>query len=149
MDVSDGEENGDEAELRPVRWLLQAFEWLYTQALEGIPGAEQGIEHLAQSYRAQYSVDDDAIKALISWQVAKAGVAGFMTNVGGVLTLPVAIPANVVSVLYVQIRMVAAIAYMRGYDLRQDQVRTFVFACLAGSAAFDILKMPASRLGRS
>jgi len=56
------------------------------------------------------------------------------------LTLPVAIPANVASVLYIQIRMIGAIAHLRGYDVRNDQVRSLVAACLAGSAALDSLK---------
>jgi hypothetical protein len=137
----------NDSELPPVRWLLQTLDWLYSQALEGLPGAEESIEQLAHSYRARHSGDEDAISALASWQIAKAGIAGFVTNIGGVLTLPVAVPANVASVLYVQIRMVASIAHLRGYDLRQDQVRTFVFACLAGSAAFDILKEFGIRLG--
>jgi hypothetical protein len=83
---------------------------------------------------------DEAIDRLISWQVAKAGAAGFATGVGGALTLPVAIPANLAGVLYIQIRMIGAIAHLRGYDVRSDQVKTLVVACLAGSAALDILK---------
>ena len=66
--------------------------------------------------------------------------AGFVTGLGGMLTLPVAIPANLAGVLYIQIRMIGAVAHRRGYDVRSDQVRTLVVACLAGSAALDILK---------
>ena len=35
----------------------------------------------------------------ISWQVAKCGTSGFLTGLGGLITLPVAIPANIASVL--------------------------------------------------
>ena len=79
-------------------------------------------------------------RSLVSWQIAKATTAGFITGIGGILTLPVAIPANLAGVLYIQIRMIGAIAHLRGYDVRSDQVRTLAFACLAGSAALDILK---------
>jgi len=98
------------------------------------------LEDLAQSYGAQHRCIDDAIDRLINWQVAKAGAAGFVTGVGGMLTLPIAIPANLAGVLYIQIRMIGAVAHLRGYDVRSDQVRTLVVACLAGSAALDILK---------
>lgn len=54
--------------------------------------------------------------------------------------MPVAIPANVASVIYVQIRMIAAIAHMGGYNLNDDRVRSLVFVCLTGNAAKDILK---------
>jgi hypothetical protein len=36
--------------------------------------------------------------------------------------------------------MIGAIAHLRGYDVRSDQVKTLVVACFAGSAALDILK---------
>jgi len=123
----------------PVRKLLQCLDWVYERAVSGIPGVD-GIEELAQSYGAQCRCTDDAIDSLIAWQITKAGTAGFITGVGGVLTLPVTIPTNLAGVLYIQVRMIGAIAHLRGYDVRSDQVRTLVFACLAGSAALDILK---------
>lgn len=48
--------------------------------------------------------------------------------------MPVAIPANVGSVIYVQMRMIACVAYMAGYELNSDQTQPFVYACLAGVA---------------
>ena len=123
----------------PVRKLVQWLGWLYEGAINGIPGVD-GLEDLAKSYGTRRRCVDEAIDRLISWQVAKAGAAGFATGVGGALTLPVAIPANLAGVLYIQIRMIGAIAYLRGYDIRSDQVKTLVVACLAGSAAIDILK---------
>lgn len=51
--------------------------------------------------------------------------------------------------MYVQIRMIATIANMRGYDLKDDQVKTFVFVCLTGQAASDILKQAGIKLGTS
>ena len=54
--------------------------------------------------------------------------------------MPVTIPANIASVMYVQIRMIAAIAQMGGYDIRDDRVKTLVYACLVGDAVKDILK---------
>jgi len=61
--------------------------------------------------------------------------------------LPVAIPANITSVLYVQIRMIAAIAVMGGHDVRNDQVKTLVFMCLCGSAITDIVKDVGIQIG--
>ena len=48
--------------------------------------------------------------------------------------------ANLASVMYVQIRMIAAIAHMGGHDLKNDKVKSLVYACLAGNTAKDILK---------
>jgi len=78
--------------------------------------------------------------SLIRWQNAKACTSGFITGIGGLMTLPVAIPANLASVLYIQIRMIAAIAHMGGYDLRDDKVKTLVYVCLAGNFAKDLIQ---------
>ena len=123
----------------PARKLLQWLGWLYEGAIHGLPGVD-GVEDLAQSYSARRPCSDEDIDHLINWQVAKAGAAGFVTGIGGMLTLPVVIPANLASVLYIQIRMIGAIAQLRGYDVRSDQVKTLVIACLAGSGVIDILK---------
>jgi hypothetical protein len=56
------------------------------------------------------------------------------------MTLPIAIPANITSVLYVQIRMIAAIAKLGGYDLKDDKVKTMIYACLVANSAKDVLK---------
>jgi hypothetical protein len=36
--------------------------------------------------------------------------------------------------------MIAAIAHMGGYDLKDDRVKTLVYTCLTGNAAKDIVK---------
>lgn len=62
--------------------------------------------------------------------------------------MPIAIPANISSVIYVQIRMIAAIAYMGGHDLKDDRVKSLVYTCLTGNAAKDILKDIGIVIGR-
>ena len=54
--------------------------------------------------------------------------------------MPVSIPANLATVLLIQIRMIAAIAKMGGHDIRDDKVRTLVITCLAGDSAIEILR---------
>ncbi len=75
---------------------------------------------------------DDAIQTLIESHVRLASAQGFVTNVGGLATLPVAIPANITGVAVIQIRMVATIAHLRGYDLGDNRVRTALVMCLLG-----------------
>lgn len=77
---------------------------------------------------------------MIDNQIIKCATSGFITGFGGLITLPITIPANVSSVLYVQMRMIACIAYMAGYDIKSDQVQTLVYACLAGISVTEILK---------
>ncbi len=55
-----------------------------------------------------------------------------MTNIGGVAAMPVTVPANLAGLAVVQVRMVAAIAHLRGYDLDDNRVRTALVMCLLG-----------------
>jgi uncharacterized protein (DUF697 family) len=126
-------------DVKAMAALVSALQWIYERAIDGVPGLE-GAPDLAASYQRQCATDDEAIDALIRWQVAKAAAAGFLTNLGGLATLPIALPANVLSALYIQVRMVAAIAALRGHDLRSDQVRTVVLACLCGTTLIDVVK---------
>lgn len=73
-----------------------------------------------------------AVAAVIDQHVRLAGVQGFVTSVGGLVTLPVALPANMTGLAVVQARMVASIAALRGYDLGDPRVRTAVITCLLG-----------------
>jgi hypothetical protein len=95
---------------------------------------------LAAGYHEKHGSPEAAIDALIAWQTGAAGAAGFVTGLGGAVTLPVALPAHFVSTLYIQVRLVTAIAHLRGYDIQSDETRLGAFACLAGSAAADRLK---------
>lgn len=120
--------------------IANALEWAYEKSVNGVAGMDSASE-LADSYKKgnKDSAYEQA-NSLIRWQNTKAGTSGFITGLGGLMTLPVAIPANVASVLYVQIRMIAAIAHLGGYDLKDDKVKTLVYLCLVANSAKDVLK---------
>lgn len=113
---------------------------LYAKTLSGIPKVSKSVEKLADEYLKRYKAKYDAVKAFINYQISKCGASGFVTGLGGLITLPVAVPANVSSVLYVQLRMVGAIAYMYGYNLCEDEVQTMIYLCLTGSAMTTMVK---------
>ena len=114
--------------------LRQGFDWAYGKAVDGMPGLE-GAEDLAARYGARHANPDEAVAALIAWQTGVAGAAGFVTGCGGFVSLPVAMPANLASALYIQARLIAAIAHLRGHDIRSDEARMLALACLTGSRA--------------
>lgn len=128
------------AEKLPVAGALsRGFDWVYDRALGGAPGLDSA-EALAIDYRARYGDAEAAISALIVWHTGQAGAAGLLTGLGGALTLPVAMPAHLLSTLYIQVRLTAAIAHLRGWNIRSDEVRLAAFACLAGATAAGRLK---------
>ena len=126
--------------------MMELLDWCYDKSVNGLPKMETAQE-LAQRYLRKHNNVDKAINDFVNWQTAKCTTSGFLTGLGGLITLPVAIPTNITSVLYVQIRMIAAIAYMRGYNLNDDEVKTFVYVALTGQAATDILKQAGIKIG--
>lgn len=127
--------------------VMEALEWAYEKAIDGMPGLDSAIE-LAEEYGKQEGSKIDQANSLIRWQNAKSGTSGFVTGLGGLITLPVAVPANLASVLYIQIRMIAAIAHIGGWDVKSDKVKTLVFMCLAGNSAKEMLKDVGVVLGK-
>ena len=127
--------------------MQKALSWAWDKSLNGIPGTGTA-EKLAESYLAENGSVENAIDELIAWQCRKCGTSGFMTGFGGLVTLPVTIPANITSVLYIQLRMVAAIAYMCHEDIRSDKVQTLAYLCLCGNSMEGVLKDAGVAVGK-
>ena len=120
--------------------IMQLLNKLYDQSVHGIAKVSPPIDELANDYLQKSKDINTAAKKFINYQIAKCTTSGIVTGLGGLITLPVAIPANVGSVMYVQMRMIACLAYMGGYATNSDQVQTLVYACLAGISIDQILK---------
>ena len=120
--------------------MLKVLNACYSQAVKGIKNVSPPIERLADDYLKKSPNVEATAKKMLNYQVAKCATSGFITGFGGLITMPVTIPANLSSVLYVQMRMIAATAYMGGYDLNDDQIQTFVYVCLAGVSITELIK---------
>ena len=127
--------------------MQQALEFAYDKAINGVPGLDSAIE-LAESYKNSSDNLHEQCNALIRWQNAKAGTSGFVTGLGGLISMPITLPANITSVLYIQIRMIAAIAHIAGHNLKDDKVKTMVYVCLVGNGATEILKNVGVEVGK-
>ncbi len=120
--------------------IMKLLDKLYTNSIQGITKISPPISQLADDYMQKSQNTEEAAKSFINYQIAKCTTSGFISGLGGLITLPVALPANISSVLYVQMRMIACLAYMGGYDTTSDQVQTLVYACLAGISVDQIVK---------
>lgn len=119
----------------------------YEKCLNGVPYVSPSVEELAKDYLSKYSTKQQACKAMLNNQIIKCTTSGFITGFGGIITLPVTLPANIGSVLYVQMRMIACTAYMAGFELNSDQTQTFVYACLAGVSVNKLVKQAGIKFG--
>ena len=127
--------------------ILKILDEIYLKACDGIPKVNVSVEEMADDYLNRHTDINKAAKSMLNHQVAKCTTSGVVTGFGGLITLPVTVPANLSSVLYVQMRMVACAAHMGGYDLKSDQVKTFIYACMAGVSVNGIAKRFAIELG--
>lgn len=106
------------------------------QALErAIRGAGPlaGAAAAAEKQLAEQEGDvDKAIREVIENHVRLAGAQGFVTNIGGLVTMAVTVPTNITGLALIQCRMVAGIAHLRGYDLADKRTRNAILASLLG-----------------
>lgn len=110
-------------------------------AIDGVPPLT-GAADLAREYQidGSYANDHTRIDALIRWEASKNFTSGFLTGMGGLVTLPVAIPAALGASWVIQARLCGAIAEIYGHSVKEDRVRTLVLLALVGDAAKEILK---------
>lgn len=132
--------------------VMEALDFAYTTAVNGMPGVAS-MEALGTSYLQAFRTGklatlQNAASTLVHRQSAKSATSGFLTGLGGLLAMPITIPANVASVYFIQLRMVGAIAHMAGYDVRDERVKALIYSCLVGSAVKQVLTDVGIQLGK-
>jgi hypothetical protein len=127
--------------------LMKILDGIYSNVLNGLGTVSPPVEEFSKDYLSKNKKPEEAAQKMIKTQITKCTTSGFITGFGGVITLPITIPANLSSVLYVQMRMIASTAYMAGYDIKSDEVQTFIYACLAGVSVGEIVKQTGIKAG--
>ncbi|MDR0926416.1 MAG: hypothetical protein LBO69_01445 [Ignavibacteria bacterium] len=119
-----------------------ALDAVYESAIKGIPKFDSA-EQIAQSYLK--TKDSLAAKAnsLIRYENSKTAVYMAVSEFDIALLLgemALALPSEFAMNTFIKMRMIAAIAYIAGYDLKDEKVRTLVYSCATGEDALSILK---------
>lgn len=131
----------------------KALQYAYDKAINGceVNGIRllDSAADLAMSYNNPNRTVRQNATSLINWQCSKSAASGFATAFGGFAVMAVGLPANLTSVLYVQLRMIAAIAILAGYDPHDDQVQTYAYICLTGSSAHEFVKNLGVKIGEA
>ena len=109
-------------------------------SISGLPDFDSAYK-LAEDYKTKYPNDlEKQIDSFINWQCTKAGLSGATTGFGGFITMAVTLPANITSVIAIQLRMIATIAILCGYDVKNDKVKTLIYCCLVKQSIEDVIK---------
>ncbi len=106
--------------------------------IEGVGPFDSAAE-VVQAARGEHDTVEAAIHAVVRNHLKLAAAGGFATGVGGLITMPIALPANVVGFYALAARMAASIADLRGYDSDTDDTRTALMLTLLGADADDVL----------
>lgn len=114
---------------------------LVSHGIDG-KGPFSGAEELAEEYRrtGRYDSVDEMVDSMIRWESSKNFGSGFLAGAGGVVTLPVTIPAGMYTSWVLQARLAAAVALLYGHPLSDPKTRTFILLALVGDRAVDTLK---------
>jgi EcsC protein family len=112
-------------------FVRQAFD----RAVDGL-GPLHGAAEAADARLDESDGDvDKAIGKLIESHVRLASAQGFITNLGGLATMAMTIPASISGMALLQCHLVAGIAHLRGYALDDPRVRNAVLSCVLGDDA--------------
>ena len=102
------------------------------RAIDGIGPLPPAATAADKQLKEQGGDVDRAVHEVIENHVRLAGAQGFVTNLGGLVTAAVTIPANITGLALIECRMIAGIAHLRGYDLEDPRVRNAILVCLLG-----------------
>ncbi|MEH0825987.1 MULTISPECIES: EcsC family protein [unclassified Micromonospora] len=121
-------------------------EKLSTVGVDG-RGPWKGSIQVAEEHLTTHGDIERAIQRLITTHVRLASSTGFLAGLGGLITLPVTLPADLTALWLTQARLAGAIAHLRGYDIRSDEVRSVVLMSLIGSSATEALSQAGVQIG--
>lgn len=103
-------------------------------------GPIRSAAQVASAAKKDQGSREEAINAIARGTMLRGGIGGFVTGLGGFVTMPIALPANVLEFYVQATRMVGAIAILRGYDIKEPRIRTAVLLTLVGSKSEEVLK---------
>lgn len=83
---------------------------------------------------------DELAKKIMHRKSVKNGLVGAVTGIGGLITLPVSIPSDLICSWRIQASMAFSIAYVYGHTKDTTDLKTDLYLILAGDSAKEALK---------
>ena len=102
-------------------------------------GPLDSVAKVVDEAKADKGDGEKAIDSIVRSHLKMGAAGGFVTGVGGLFTMTISLPANIVGFYVLATRMVGSIAKIRGYDLDKPEVRTAVLLTLVGADSQDLL----------
>jgi uncharacterized protein (DUF697 family) len=90
----------------------------------------------------------DLAKKIMSRRAMKAGCIGALSSLGGFIAMPITMPGDMYMTFRIQARMVLAVAYIYGWDVRDDDFATDILLVMGGSSGISALKKLGIKIGQ-
>ena len=126
--------------------IQKTLQWIADAGINGL-GVLPSAEQVAKDYLKKAANAEDAINSIIKWRTTYAAGTGFISGLGGIAVMPITIPAGLAASYALAANTAAAIAYLRGYNIHSEPVKTMILLCLIGEAGEEILKTAGIAIG--
>ncbi|GDX83766.1 hypothetical protein LBMAG42_55770 [Deltaproteobacteria bacterium] len=128
--------------------VMRLVKGVLSHGVDGL-GPMSSSKELADEYLrdSSYSSLENRVDAMIRWEASKNFGTGFVTGMGGLITLPVSIPASMYANWFVQARLAGGVASLFGYSTSEERVRTFILLSLIGDAGREVVKNAGVQIG--
>ena len=83
---------------------------------------------------------DELARKIVRRKSVKNGLVGALTGIGGLPTIPISVPADLVASWKIQVFMALAIANVYGHNTKTADIKTDIYLILAGDSAKEALK---------
>lgn len=107
-----------------------------------IETGQQDIDEYVRKLKSQNNgiSNHDLAKKIVRRKSIKNGLVGAISGIGGVITLPVSIPGDLIFSWKIQIFMALTIAHVYGHNAKTADIKTDIYLILAGDTAKEALK---------
>jgi hypothetical protein len=125
---------GGELERRDDSVVDRALYEIVRLAIEGV-GPFKGAADLVEPLRRKGMTTSAIVTRLIRTQCTQATAQGAVAGLGGLVTATVGLVPAAAAAVFVQARLVAAIAHSHGHDLDDPAVRNRIIQLVTGASA--------------
>lgn len=108
---------------------------------------EKSCYDLYEEYKRSGKTPEECVDNFIAWQTAKAAGTGFVLGMPGLVFGAVTIPADLTVTTYLQMRMIAVIALLYGWDAKSDRLKTLALLSMLGSSAAEVVRSAGVKVG--
>jgi len=91
---------------------------------------------------------DELAKKIVRRKSMKNGLVGAATGVGGLITLPISVPVDLIVSWKIQVFMAMTIAKVYGQSIETADLKTDIYIILAGDSAKEALKRAGIEVGK-